>query len=86
MVFLKGFFLTSETVIVQFGVKADWRSTPILGSIWSTWTCAQHTRLGASKRTITESMTTGYVIHVSILKSKVNRGVKVSEKENKKTK
>lgn len=41
-------FLTSETLIVQFGVLLGGASTPVLESVWSTGTCMSHIRLGAS--------------------------------------
>lgn len=41
-------FLTSETLIVQFGVLLGGASTPVLESVWSMETCMSHTKLGAS--------------------------------------
>lgn len=40
-------FLTSETLIVQFGVLLGGASTPVLESVWSMGTCMSHTKLGA---------------------------------------
>jgi hypothetical protein len=39
---IKFCFLTSETLIIQFGVIADWGTVPIPGSVWSTGTCMEN--------------------------------------------